>query len=67
MSNLLQVSMPQVWADNLRSELIKRLENRNISVEILTHGQEDNQVKTLQLYGYGIRRILVQISDRPTE
>ncbi len=39
MSNLLQVSMPQVWADNLRSELIKRLENRNISVEILTHGQ----------------------------
>ena len=40
MSNLLQVSMPQIWADNLRSELIKRLENRNISVEILTHGQD---------------------------
>ena len=40
MSNLLQVSMPQVWEDNLGSELIKRLENRNISVEILTHGQD---------------------------
>ena len=38
MSNLLQVSVPQVWADNLRSGLIKRLENCNISVEFLIHG-----------------------------
>ena len=30
--------MPQVWADNLRSELIKRLENRHTSIELLTHG-----------------------------
>ena len=38
MSDLLQVSMPQVWADNLRSELMKRLENRHTSIELLTHG-----------------------------
>ncbi|MBT6728586.1 MAG: hypothetical protein HOA75_17850 [Deltaproteobacteria bacterium] len=38
MPDLLQVSMPQIWADNLRSELIKRLENRHTSIELLTHG-----------------------------
>ncbi len=38
MPDLLQVSMPQVWADNLRSELMKRLENRHTSIELLTHG-----------------------------
>ena len=38
MSDRLQVSMPQVWADNLRSELMKRLENRHTSIELLTHG-----------------------------
>ena len=38
MSDLIQVSMPQVWADNLRSELMKRLENRHTSIELLTHG-----------------------------
>ena len=38
MPDLLQVSMPQVWADNLRSELIKRLENRHTFIELLTHG-----------------------------
>ena len=30
--------MPQVWADNLRSELIKRLENRHTFIALLTHG-----------------------------
>ena len=38
MPDLLQVSMPQVWADNLRSEVIKRLKNRHTSIELLTHG-----------------------------
>ena len=38
MPDLLQVSMQQVWADNLCSELIKRLENRHTSIELLTHG-----------------------------
>ena len=38
MPDLLQVSMPQVWADNLGSELMKRLENRHTSIELLTHG-----------------------------
>ena len=38
MPDRLRVSMPQVWADNLRSELMKRLENRHTSIELLTHG-----------------------------
>ena len=38
MPDLLQVSMPQVRADNLLSELMKRLENRHTSIELLTHG-----------------------------
>ena len=38
MPDLLQVSMPQVWPDNLRSELIKRLDNRRTFIELLTHG-----------------------------
>ena len=37
MPDLIQVSMPQVWVDNLRSELMRRLENRHTSIELLTH------------------------------
>ena len=38
MLDLLKVSMPRVWADNLCSKLMKRLENHHILVERLTHG-----------------------------